>query len=48
MGVERRAEAMDKGDRVHPGTGGGRFGVREQRPFHRPEKQPQYGSRQGQ
>jgi len=45
--VERRAEAVDKGDRTHPGTGGGRFTVREQRPFHRPEKQPQYGSGQG-
>jgi hypothetical protein len=47
MGVERSAEAVDEGDRTHPGTGSGRFGVPEQRPFHCPEKQPQYGSGQG-
>jgi len=47
MGVERSAEAVDEGYGAHPGTGGGRFGVREQGPLHRPEKQPQYGSGQG-
>ena len=47
MGVERGAEAVDEGYGAHPGIGGGRFAVRKQGPFHRPEKQPQYRSRQG-
>ena len=47
MGVERRAEAVDEGYGAHPGIGGGPFAVRKQRPFHRPEKQPRYRSRQG-
>jgi hypothetical protein len=38
---------VDEGYSAHPSSGGGRFAVREQGPFHRPEKQPQYRSRQG-
>jgi len=43
MGIKRRAGAVDEGYGAYPGAAGGRFAVREQRPFHRPEKQPQYG-----
>jgi hypothetical protein len=33
MGVERRAEAVDEGDRTHPGTGRGRLtGLRNHNP----------------
>jgi hypothetical protein len=44
MGVERSPEAVNEGYRAHPSTGGDRFAVRAQRLFHRPEKEPQYGS----